>query len=189
MERSENARKAHEYMKNSFPAFARKLAIALEGITSVQKKLEYIAANDIRYHGAVVYKSMLTAAQNCVERLDDRAIRTLRYIDRLTAGKSDLTSAFSSLNRILQTCSKELEKSNAAMWGVVTVPGLVNHVLDFIAWALTYEKIEAGGVTTAWLEKNKENNGIGAMRMVLAKIYLRIFVETLVQDLPGTSVA
>ena len=27
------------------------------------------------------------------------------------------------------------------------------------------------------------------MRTVMAKIYLRIFIETLVQDLPGTSVA
>ena len=44
-------------------------------------------------------------------------------------------------------------------------------------------------MTTAWLEKSRGGEGCGAMRMVMAKIYLRIFVETLVGDLPGTSAA
>eukprot|EP00974_Lingulodinium_polyedra_P092220 8936241-Lingulodinium_polyedra.AAC.1 len=75
------------------------------------------------------------------------------------------------------------------MWGSVTVPDLVNHVLDYIAWALDHEKVEGRGVTIAWLEKGRGGNGCGAMRMVMAKIYLRIFVETLAEDLPGSSVA
>ena len=65
--------------------------------------------------------------------------------------RSDLTS-FNSLNRILQVCAKELEKRNAAMWGSVTASDLdVIHILDFIARALTFGKIEAGGPTIAWL--------------------------------------
>ena len=48
-------------------------------------------------------------------------------------------------------------------------------------------------MTIAWLEKNTARGGegwqCGAMRMVMAKVYLRIFVETLVKDLPDTSVA
>ena len=92
------------------------------------------------------------------------------------------------LKRILQVCAKEIEK-NSAMWGTVTVPDLVNHVLDYIAWALDHEKVEGRGVTIAWLEKGRGGNGCGAMRMVMAKIYLRIFIETLVEDLPGGSIA
>ena len=75
------------------------------------------------------------------------------------------------------------------MWGTVTVPDLVNHVLDYIAWALDHQKVEARGVSSAWLEKSRGGNGCGAMRMVMAKIYLRIFIETLVEDLPGGSIA
>ena len=56
------------------------------------------------------------------------------------------------MNRILQVCAKEIEK-NSAMWGTVTVPDLVNHVLDYIAWALDHEKVEGRGVTNTWLEK------------------------------------
>ena len=59
---------------------------------------------------------MLTAAQNCYERVDDRAMRTLRYIERQSgSGKIDLSSSVNTLNRILQVCGKEIEK-NSAMW-------------------------------------------------------------------------
>ena len=35
----------------------------------------------------------------------------------------------------------------------------------------------------------KRGNACGAMRMVMAKTYLRIFVESLVEDLPDDSLA
>ena len=84
MERSEKARMDYEYLKNSFPAFSRKLMVALEGVSPKRDaaKLEFCSQTGIRYNGTVVYKSMLTAAQNCYERLDDWALRTLRYIER-----------------------------------------------------------------------------------------------------------
>ena len=192
MARSDNARTQYEYLKNSFPAFARKLMVALDGVSpkTVAARLAFCTDNGIRYNGAVVYRSMLTAAQNCYERLDDRAMRTLRYIERYSgSSKSDLTSAFNTLNRILQVCAKEVEKANSPMWGAVTVNDLVNHVLEYIAWALEHEKVEGNGVTIAWLEKSRGGNGCGALKMVFAKIYLRIFVDSLVQDLPSSSVA
>ena len=166
--------------------------VALEGVSpkTVAAKLQFCSANGIRYNGSVVYRSMLAAAQNCYERLDSRAIRTLRYIERQSgASKSDLTTAFNTLNRILQVCAKEVEKANAAMWGPVTVCDLVNHVLDYIAWALDHKMIEGSGVTIMWLEKSRGGKGCGAMRMVLAKINMVHFIQTLVQDLPETSVA
>ena len=84
---------------------------------------------------------MITAAQNCYERLDDRAIRTLRYIERhCGASKSDITTAFNTLNRIPQVCAKDVEKANAAMWGTVMAMGLVDHVLDYIVWASATRK-------------------------------------------------
>ena len=42
-------------------------------------------------------------------------------------------------------------------------------------------------MTSTWLEKSSQ--GCGAVRMVMAKVYLRIFVETLAKDLPDSSVA
>ena len=117
-------------------------------------------------------------------------MRTLRYIERQSgSGNSDLTSSVNTLNRILQVCGQEIQK-NSAMWGTVTVIHLVNHVLDYIAWALDHEKVEGRGVTNAWLERGRGGgDGCGAMRMVMAKLYFRIFVETLVHDLPDGSVA
>ena len=145
MARSEAARTEYEYLKNSFPAFARKLMVALERVSpaTAAARLEFCKERGIRYNGAVVYRSMLTAAQNCYERIDDRGFRNLRYIERHRgASKHDLTSAFNTLNRILQVCAKEIEKANVAMWGSVTVSDLVNHVLDFVVWALDTEKVE-----------------------------------------------
>jgi len=166
--------------------------LALEGVSpkTAAHKLEFCSQNGIRYNGTVVYRSMLTAAQNCYDRLDDRARSTLRYIERHSgASKSDLTTAFNTLNRVLQVCAKEIEKANAAMWAPVTVSDLVNHVLDYVAWALDHEKVEGGGVTTPWLEKSRGGENCGAMKMVMAKICLHIFTKTLVLDLPDTSVA
>ena len=158
MARSDNARTQYEYLKNSFPVFARKLMVALESVSpkTVAARLAFCTQNGIRYNGSVVYRSMLTAAQNCYERLDDRAMRTLRYIERFNgSSKSDLTSAFNTLNRILQVCAKEVEKANSPMWGAVTVTDLVKHVLEYIAWALEHEKVEGNGVTIAWLEEKQ----------------------------------
>ena len=77
----------------------------------MQAKLEFCQKNNIRYNGALVYRSMLQAALNCNERLDDRAVKTLRLIERKCgASKCDLISSFNTLNRILQVCAKEVEK-------------------------------------------------------------------------------
>ena len=119
--------------------------VALEGVSpkTVAARLAFCSQNSIRYNGSVVYRSMLTAAQNCNERLDDRANRTLRYIERhCGASKSDLTTAFNTLNRILQVCAQEAGKAKSAMWGPVTASGLAFHVLDYIAWALDHERAE-----------------------------------------------
>ena len=73
------------------------------------------------------------------------------------------------------------------MWGDVTIPDHVNHVLYLIVWALDREKIPGNRVTQPWLEKTR--NGCGEMRLVMAKIYLRVFVQNHAQDLPDSSVA
>ena len=192
MERSDVARIQYDYLKNSFPSFSRKLMVALESVTprTVNARVDFCTKNNIRYNGTTVYRSMLTAAQNCYERLDDRAIRTLRNIESLGRGsKSDLTNTFNTLNRILQVCAKEVEKGNSQMWGSVASGDLVNHVLDYIVWSLEHDKVEGCGVTIAWLEKSRGGGGCGEMRMVMAKIYLRVFLESLVHDLPANSVA
>ena len=45
---------------------------------------------------------MLTAAQNCSERLDEKAFPSLRLIERhRNGGKTDLSTSFSTLNRVL----------------------------------------------------------------------------------------
>jgi len=95
----------HDFLKNSFPVFASKLMVALEPLgqrATVSTKVDFCTRNNICYSGTVVYRTMLLAAQNCYERLDGKAMRTLRYIEsRCRGSKSDLTTAFSPLNRIL----------------------------------------------------------------------------------------
>ncbi|CAK0824327.1 unnamed protein product [Prorocentrum cordatum] len=191
----DGARKTHAYLKNSFPAFARKLMVALgdcppEGAAA---RLAFCAQEGIRYNGTAAHRSMLCAAQNCRERLDDRALRTLRYIEsRRGSRKSDLTSNFTTLNRILQFCATEVRKGNAAMWGAVTAADLADHVVDYIAWALDHDLVEGDGVTASWLAGSdrveaKDRRHAGAMRMALAKIYVRVFIHSLAQDLPDSS--
>ena len=95
---------------------------------------------------------MFAAAQNCYGRLDDKGIRTWRYIERQCgASTRDLTTAFSALNRILQVCGTEVEKANATMWGPVTVSDLVNHVWDYIAGATTTRRpMEVECLSRGW---------------------------------------
>jgi len=114
--------------------------VPLDGVTpkTSAARLAFCRQHRISYNGTIVYNTMLTAAQNCYDRLDDKAIRTLRYIERHgggngSVGKSDLTTELNTVNRILQVCAQEVGKANSAMWGPVTVSDLVNHVLDFIA--------------------------------------------------------
>ena len=115
----------------------------------------------------------------------------MRFIEVRGAGnKSDLTSSFNALNRVLPACATEVQKSNGVLWGSLTVPELINHVLEYIAWSLDHEKVEAGGVTVTWLDKNRSGKAAcGEMRMLMAKINLHLFLETLARDLPEGSVA
>ena len=116
MARSDVARTQYEYLKNSFPAFALKLMVALEHVSpaTAAARLEFCKERGIRYNGAVVYRSMLTAAQNCYERVDDRAIHTFRYIERHRgASKNDGTSACNTLHRILHVCAQDIDNDSA----------------------------------------------------------------------------
>ena len=53
---------------DSFPSFAHKLRLALAGVETVAKRLEHCAAQNIRFNGTLVYRSMLLAAMSYVER-------------------------------------------------------------------------------------------------------------------------
>ena len=110
MEMSDHNRVSHDSLNNTSPAFSRRLVVAMDGVQpkTMQSKLKLCIDDSIRHNGTVVYRSLLTAAHNCVERLDATAARTLRYIDRLSGRrKTDLTSSFNTLNRILPLCAEE----------------------------------------------------------------------------------
>jgi hypothetical protein len=190
MANSDIARMHYDYLKNSFPSFARKLMVVLGNVEhSPKARLDFCSKHGIRYNGTIVDKKMLTAAQNCTERLDDRALMTLRSIDlRIGRGKNEITSTFSTLNRIMQFCQTDVQKANGVAWGSMHVRDLVNHVLYFIAWALDNNMVAGGAVTIAWLDKSRDGK-TGEMKMLLAKISVYLFIETLVQDLPDTSAA
>ena len=66
MERSDTARIQYDYLRKSFPAFARKLMVALDGDSpkKAAARLAFCSQNGIRYNGTVVYRSMLTVAQD-----------------------------------------------------------------------------------------------------------------------------
>ena len=96
MERSEQARQTHEFMRINFSAFARKLMIALEGEKSLNAKVAHCTRNGIRFNGTAEHRSLLNAALHCHERLDDKAMRSLRYIEQRSAGCNDWTSTFAA---------------------------------------------------------------------------------------------
>ena len=51
------------------------------------------------------------------------------------------------------------------MWGPVTVCDLVNHVLEYIAWALDREKVEGSGVTIAFRGRRQRRSGSAGPRL------------------------
>jgi hypothetical protein len=59
MRTSDEVATVTKYMCDSFPAFARKLRVALTSVDGVVNRLDFCTKNNVRYNGAVVYRSVL----------------------------------------------------------------------------------------------------------------------------------
>ena len=200
---SELFRAKCETMRQTFPAFARKFGVALSnfgppGKQNKKEVLNYIQSQNICFNGSLVHATMLQALYNCLERLDERGHALLRQIEMRSQGKMSLFSTgFTALNHLLQRCHTEFncKKGNftSVLWGeTIKIHDLVNHVLAYVSWGIAEGVIQPNGVTSAWLTgSGKEEPGkkkhSGATRTTLAKINLKMYVDSLVQDLPADS--
>ena len=137
MANADHARKTYEYLKNSFPSFSVKLLVALEGIDSKKAQLAYIQEHDVRYNGALVHGTMLQAAQNVHDKLDERGRQSLREIEQKWKG-DQITGSFTLLNRMIQLCSQEAAKAKGGLWGGLDATALVNEFLEYLLLSLIH---------------------------------------------------
>ena len=173
-----------KHLVDSFPAFARKLAVCLTGIVGAQKRLEHCQLKKICYDGKPVQRTLLTAACMYVERIDDETHNAFMKLER-RFGKDAFTSKYNNLNRVVQLCAKEMDTA-ARMWDSASTPVLVRHIVFYIMWLLEHEKMAASSMTQEWLDKSRDGSP-GCVVKVLAKMQLILQMKALATELPEDS--
>ena len=170
-------------LADSFPAFARKLMLALSvgSGDTVAKRLEKCKAIGLRYNGTQVHRNLLLAAIKYVEVVDQDTHAELMKLER-QFGKDVLTSKWNNLSRLLQLCGKEIEVA-CKMWNDAKPSHLISLVLQYLSWALQHQAISPSTVTVEWLDKTRDGTP-GAVFQVLAKNQMVKHCERLVGELP-----
>ena len=92
-------------MADSFPAFARKLAVAMQGVSGVQKRMGRCQNLKISFNVSSVSRTLLLAAGMYMERLDDETHAVLVRMERMF-GKEAFTAKYNNVCRVLQLCGK-----------------------------------------------------------------------------------
>ena len=184
MQKNNDLRVNAKVLTDSFPAFARKMAVALKKIKGTQNRLNYCTEHGIRFNNTIVHRTLLSAATTYTDRVDDDTHALLMRLEH-KFGPDLLTGQYNSLTRILQICSKEIDMC-AKMWDGASTPDLLGHVIRFIMWALAHEKLHPGGVTCDWLDKSRDGTP-GCIARVLAKMQLVMHCRSLVSELPDGS--
>ena len=144
-------------MTDSFPGFARKLHVAMtkqsgaSTPSTIAARLEFCNKKNIQYNSAAVHRTLLIAAVKYVEVVDARTHQKfMRLVRRF--GRDALTGKWNNLNRVLQSCCKELE-SASELWSGLTAADLVCHFVDYLMWALENEEVACAAITHEWLDK------------------------------------
>ncbi len=185
MKQNNDLRTTSASFADTFPAFARKLSVALERVAGLAKRLEYCQTEDIRYNGQAVHRTLLLAAQSYVDKVDVDTHGLLVELDR-KYGKDVLTGKYHVLTRLLQICGKEVDTA-PQIWSA-TCSFLVTQVLTYITWALEHDQVSPAGITVEWLDKSRSGS-VGACLRTLAKCQLVSHVTSMVEQLPEESKA
>ena len=171
-------------LAETFPGFARKLALATQTVKSVADRLKFCEAHGLRFNGSSVHRTLLLAATKYVETVNEDTHQRLMRIERMF-GKEALSGRWANLNRLLQVCGKEAQ-SAPQLWNGLEATRLVDHVLDYILWGLKHEEVEPLQITQAWLDKGRDGTP-GTIARVLAKVQLVGQCEASVLELPEGS--
>ena len=180
MQKNNELRVNAKVLTDSFPAFARKMAVALKKVKGTQNQLNYCSEHGIRFNNTIVHRTLLSAATTYTDRVDDDARALLMRFAHVLTGKDN------NLARILQICSKEIETC-AKMWDGASTPDLLGHVIRFIMWGFEYDRVHPADVTCDWLDKSRDGTP-GCVARVLAKTQLVMHCRSLVSELPDGSV-
>jgi len=181
MRASDEVSTLSKHMSDGFPTFSRKLRLALKSVDGVTKRLEFCVKHNVRYNGAVVYRSLLLAALSYAERTDADTHALLLQLDA-THGREVLTGKFSNLSRLFQACGKEYDTA-PRMWPGASTPGLVSLVVHYIRFQLEQKDMSPATVTVEWLDKRRDGTP-GAIATTLAKAQLVHHARALISDLP-----
>ena len=165
---------------DSFPAFAMKALQAARGVPE-GGRLAYLEENEVRFNGAKINRTMLTAINVFESKIDEHGRKVMGKIETLF-GREVMTSGYVKLMRVVQVCSKEADTSGEPP------AKFVNFFLEYLSWALRFEMAAPKDVTAEWLDKSKDGKP-GAVPVALCKIYIVLFVAGLVGDLKKTGMA
>ena len=173
-----------QYTADSFPSFARKLRLALNvpGLDTIAKRLEQCHAKGLRFNGTKLYRNLLVAAMQYVERTDDETHALLLQLEA-SHGREVLTGKFNNLNRLIQLCGKEYD-SAPKMWGGASTPALIRQVLHYVIFCLKEKEMAGSAVTVEWLDKSRDGTP-GACHRTLAKVQLVMHIHSLLEGLPA----
>ncbi len=183
MQRHSDMQHTARNLTDSFPAFARKVEIAVRGVTGTAKRLEHCLQHGVRFNGALMHRMLLLAASTYVERVDRETHAMLLALEH-KYGRELLTGKYNNLNRVLQLCNQEVDKV-PKMWNC-TCSELLQHVLHYIEWVLDHHNVQPTNITVEWLDKARDGT-IGCVHKVLAKVQLVHHCRSLVRDAPPES--
>lgn len=163
-------------LTDSFPAFAKKVLQALEGVPKTDE-LKFAQDRNICFNGVLMNKAMLIAAHLFTEdKINEQAAATLLQIER-AHGREVLTSSYTKIVRVVQICTKEAEGFS------LPVHMLINFFLSYLSWALCYDVLSPKAITLETLDKGGAKDGnSGLVQTSLAKLALVTHLQLLVQD-------
>ena len=177
----------HQHAKllgDSFPAFARKVALAMRGASKAEERLKMCQDMKVCFNGQPVHRHILSAANVYVKRVDDETHALIMRMEH-RFGKEALTGKFNNLNRVVQLCEKEVTMAGK-MWSNAPTTVLIQHVVHYLMWALEHDRIQASGITCEWLDKTRDGHP-GCVNKVLAKAQMVLQLKAMASELPEDS--
>ena len=175
------SRKASARLSDGFMGFALK-ALLIVKQSSATSKLAVLNQLGVRFNGSPVSKAMLTGILIFDDKMTPASKQALVNIEE-KFGKEPLTSGYVKLTRISGICS------NNASGMTETAADLMEYVIEFLWWALQYELVAPGNVTTEYLDKMRDGT-LGVVHIALGRKHIYNIMSAWVEDLgcvPGAA--
>ena len=176
---SETNKTKERVCSDSFPAFASKSLVVLEGVAD-KEALKWLLDGNVTFNGSKANKSMVAAILLFRDAFNPASLVLLRAMER-RHGKDMLTSGYVKLARIVQLCS-EHAKAISAIAPMQSTSDVVLFILEYLDFALRVNMLTPEKMTVNNLDKTRENVP-GTLPTVFGRRFLLAHLDTLVDDM------